>query len=62
MKLLTIYKLNTDGYFFRTQRRQFFLNFAKLTQIFGRNLDTHCTQVRSFLDDKSSLEKVNSIC
>ena len=30
--------------------------------MFGRNLDTHCTQVRSFFDNKSSLEKVNNIC
>ena len=33
-----------------------------MKQIFGLNLDTHCTQVRSFFDNKSSLEKVNSIC
>ena len=36
--------------------------YYKNKQIFGRNLDTHCTQVRSFFDNKSSLEKVNSIC
>ena len=27
-----------------------------MKQIFCRNLDTHCTQVRSFFDNKFSLE------